>query len=78
MPWACVSQVGVLLKRLNVTRYNTGVTTVWAGWTKSRGLPSAGTIEFQAKKNKNNFTVTVKIRTSGYQALECFIATLPT
>jgi len=27
---------------------------------------------------KNNFPVTVKIRTSGYQTLECFIATLPT
>ena len=25
-----------------------------------------------------NFPVTVKIRTSGYQTLDCFIATLPT
>ena len=27
---------------------------------------------------KNNLLVTVKIRTSGYQTLECFSATLPT
>ena len=27
---------------------------------------------------KNNFPVTVKIRTSRYQTLDCFIATLPT
>ena len=27
---------------------------------------------------KNNVAVTVKIRTSGYQTLECFIATLTT
>jgi len=27
---------------------------------------------------KNNFSVTVKIRTSGYKTPECFIATLPT
>jgi len=37
-----------------------------------------GAPEFQAKKNKNNFPVTVEIRTSGYQTLECFIATLAT
>ena len=38
----------------------------------------AGPPELQAK-NTNNFPVTVKIRTSGYQTLEeCFIATLPT
>jgi len=44
----------------------------WAEWAKPRGP------EFQAKKTKNNFPVTVKIRTSGCQKLECFIATLPT
>jgi len=43
----------------------------WAGWAKSRG-PS----EFQAKMFKNNFPVTVKIRTSEYETLECFIAAL--
>ena len=43
------------------------------------GTLSSGALEFQAKEfKKNNFPVTVKIRTSGYQTLECFIATLPT
>jgi len=41
-------------------------------------ITDAGAPESQAKKTKNNFPVTVKITTSGYQTLECFIATLPT
>jgi len=46
---------------------------------KVQGPPSAGAAEFQAiKKIKNDFPVTVKIRTYGYQTLECFIVTLPT
>ena len=49
-------------------------------WAKSRGPPtSAGAPEFQAFFEKNDcFPVTVRIRTSGYQTLECFTATLPT
>jgi len=39
------------------------------------GSASAGP---PSSRQKNNFPVTVKIRTSGYQTLECFIATLPT
>ena len=54
----------------------------WTGWAKSRRLPSARAPEFQAeklyKKISHYFPVTVKIRTSGYQTLECSIATLPT
>ena len=34
--------------------------------------------EFQAKIVKNNFPVTVAVKISRYQTLECFIATLPT
>ena len=49
-----------------------------AGWAKSRRPPSAGAPEFRANKIKNKFPATVKISTSGYQTLECFIATLPT
>jgi len=51
----------------------------WAGLAKSRGHPSAGAPEFQAKILffENNFPVTVKIGTSGYQTLECFITALP-
>jgi len=45
---------------------------------KVQGLPSAGAPSSREKMFKNNFPVTVKIRTSGYQTLECFIATLPT
>jgi len=30
------------------------------------------------KKTLNSFPATMKIRTSGYQTLECFVATLPT
>jgi len=39
----------------------------WATWAKSRG-PSS----------RQKIPVTVPIRTSGYETLECFIATLPT
>ena len=56
---------------------DSGVAMGWAGWAKSTGPPSAGAPEFQAK-NKNNCPVTVKTGTSGYQTLECFIATYPT
>jgi len=40
---------------------------------KVQGPPSS-----RQKINENNFPVTVKIRISGYQTPECFIATLPT
>jgi len=40
--------------------------------------PECGGPELQAKFLHNNFPVTVKIGTSGYQTLECFIATFPT
>ena len=49
-----------------------------------RGAPSPGAPECSVpprvpgKTIKNKFSVTVKIRTSGYQSLECFVATLPT
>jgi len=56
---------------------SSGVAMGWAGrmdrMDKVRGTP-----EFQAKLKKNNFPVTVKIRTSRHQRLVCFIATLPT
>jgi len=46
----------------------------WAGCGQSPGSPRV-----QGKKLKKNiFPVTVKIRTSGYRTLECFIATLLT
>ena len=49
----------------------------WAGLAKSRVPPSAGASSSRKKKiTKNNFPVAVKIRTSGYQTLECFNATL--
>ena len=57
-----------------VRRVHSGGTMRWAGWTKSRGPRVQG----GGKKIKNNFPVTVKIRTSGYQPPECFTATLPT
>ena len=38
---------------------------------KVHGAPSS-------RQKNNNFPITVKIRTSGYQTLKCFIATLPT
>ena len=44
------------------------------GGGEVHGPPSAGGPRVPGKK----ITVTVKIRTSGYQTLECFIATLPT
>ena len=47
----------------------------WVGWAKST---RAGALEFRQKDVKNNFPVTVKIGTSGYQTLECVIATLLT
>jgi len=55
---------------------DSGVAVRWAtGWAKScgRARVPGKTIYF-----RNNFLVTVKMRTSGYQTLECFIATLPT
>jgi len=51
-----------------------GVTMGWARWAKSSGPRVPGQVCFFS----NNFPVTVKITTSGYQTLECFIATLPT
>ena len=54
-----------------------GVTMGWARWAKSRGGEFRGP-EFQTTNLKSDFPVTVKIRTPGYQTLECFIATLPT
>jgi len=54
-----------------------GVTMRWTGWAKFRGPREQGPpISRQFKKN--NYPVTVKMRTSGYQKLECFIATFPT
>jgi len=50
-----------------------GAAMGWPGRAKSRETPSS-----TRKFKKNNSPVTVKIRTSGYQTLECFIATLPT
>ena len=48
--------------------------THWAQWRnngvgKVQRAPIAGAPEFQAK-NKNNYPITVKIRTSGYQTVE--------
>jgi len=43
------------------------------GWAS--GGQSPGGPEFQANFNKTNFPVVVKIRTSGYQTLECFCNT---
>jgi len=56
--------------------YNNGVGRMG----KVHGAPGVGAPDFQAKNNNNFpfFSVTVKIRIPGYQALECFIATLPT
>ena len=46
---------------------------------KVQARPKYTAYEFQARQFfLNNFSVRVKIRTSGYQTLECFIATLPT
>ena len=41
---------------------------------KVRGAPECRSTEFQAK----TFQLTVKIRTSRYKTIQCFIATLPT
>jgi len=50
----------------------------WGGQGgRSPGAPSAGAHEFQAKNNNCLIRPTVKIRTYGYQTLECFIATPP-
>ena len=52
------------------TRRVLAVAQQWVGarWAKSEGPPSAGAPEFQANL-KNNFPVTVKIRTPGHQRL---------
>ena len=51
-----------------------GEATGWAGCAQSRAPRRV-----QGKNlKKTNFPVAEKIRTSGYQTLECFIATLPT
>ena len=50
----------------------------WRSNAVARAGKVQGNPEFHAKIKKNNFPVTVKITTSGYQTLECFIATLPT
>jgi len=60
------------LPRLQHTKPS--VAQQWGG----QGAQSLGSPAFRANLKKNNFLVTVKIRTSGYQTLECFIATLPT
>jgi len=51
-------------------RRSSGVTMGWALGRvgKVQGLPSAGAPSSRQKVLKNNFPVTVKIRTSGYQA----------
>jgi len=47
--------------------------------SKVQGAPECrGTGVPGEKIFRNNFPVTVKIRTSGYQTLECFIAALAT
>jgi len=51
------------------------VTAAVASQSGAQGGQSPAGPEFQAK---NNVPVTVKIGMSGYQRLECFIATLPT
>ena len=44
---------------------------------KVQGASECRGLELQAKNKKiNNFPVAVKIRTSGYQTLECFNASL--
>jgi len=45
---------------------------------QSPGGPERRGSRVPAKKIKNNFSVTMKITTSGYQTLERFIATLAT
>ena len=53
-----------------------GVAVGWGGGQSPAG-PQVQGPRVPGKK-LNNFPVTVKTRTSGYQTLECFIATLPT
>jgi len=45
---------------------------------KVQEAPECRGAEFQAQNINISFLVTVKIRISGYQTLECFIATLLT
>ena len=54
-------------------RLTSGSAVASAGWAKSR---VRGPASFW-QKNKNNYLVSVKIRTSGCRTLECFIAALP-
>ena len=49
----------------------------WAEWAKSRAHRVQGP-RVPGHFFLNNCPVTVKIRTSGYQTLECFIAALTT
>ena len=49
-----------------------GVAVGWARWAKVQRAPSS-----RQKKFKVIFPLPLKIRTSGYQTLKCFIATLP-
>jgi len=53
-----------------------GVAMAWAGWAQSSAAPECRGPEFQAKKNENNFLVTAKIGTPGYQTPERCIAIL--
>jgi len=64
------------LRLLTYFNIPSGVAMGWNGQGgQSPGATSAGATEFRAKKLKNNISVLEKIRTSGYQTLECFIAT---
>jgi len=45
---------------------------------KVQVAPECRGLRIPGQKNNNNFLVTVKIRTCGYQTLECFTATLST
>jgi len=64
--------------RLVTSCETTATGGVGMGWAKSRRPPNAGASEFQARIKKTNLPATVKITTSGYQTIECYIATLPT
>jgi len=67
----------VLTAKGQIANVSSGVTKGWAGWAKSRRPRVQGAPSSMPKKSKI-FSLTVKIRTSGYQTLECFAATLPT
>ena len=54
-----------------------GVTMAWARWAKSTG-PECRGLGVPLKIKKKTIFRYGEIRTSGYQALECFTATLPT